>query len=447
MHVRLSSGSLILMALCLAGCGSDDSDSKGGPSGTGGSGTGGSGTGGSGTGGSGTGGGGTGGSGTGGSATGGNGGGGAQQIGADDIQYLGSFEVPGKDSTTGDESSLTYGGNALGYNPINDSLYYGGHDWYQKLAEVSIPSNFSQTATVLQDLADVTDGKLGQVDEGNIKLAGTLVYDGKLIVAASAYYDADANQQKSHFSSGLDLSAANDAQGPFAVSGEANTRSKAGYMTPIPSGWQSAFAGPALTGNCCQSIISASSAGPAATVFDPATVGSADPIAGTTVLFYELDNPTTGAGTDENGIYKQSDTIVGIAFPEGSSSVLFIGRHGKGEYCYGPGTDDQSLHGTPDGEGNVWCYDPAGSSKGTHAYPYVHQIWAYEAADLVEVKEGTREPWDVTPYAIFELTDMDSGGGASAVGAAFDPASGRWFFTEAYGDNPRVHVYQIGPTN
>jgi hypothetical protein len=218
-------------------------------------------------------------------------------------------------------------------------------------------------------------------------------------------------------------------------------------MTPIPSAWQSAFGGPALTGNCCQSIISASSAGPAATVFDPATVGAADPIAGSTVLFYELDNPTTGSGTEQNGVYMQSDQVVGIAFPEGSSSVLFIGRHGTGEYCYGPGTDDQSLHGTPDGEGNTWCYDPAASSKGTHAYPYRHQIWAYEAADLVEVKAGTREPWDVTPYAIFELDDMDSGGGASAVGAAFDPASGRWFFTESYGENPRVHVYQIGAAN
>lgn len=385
--------------------------------------------------------------GSGGSSTGGNGGGGAKQIGADDITYLGSFDVPNKDSSSGDESSLGYGGNALGYNPANDSLFFGGHDWYQKLAEISIPSNFSQTAQVLQDLEDVTDGQLGDVDDGTIKLTGTLVYEGKLVIAASAYYDADANQTKSHFSSGLDLAVGNDAKGPFAVTGQANARSKAGYMTQIPADWQSAFGGPALTGNCCQSIISASSTGPSATVFDPTTVGVADPIAGATVLFYPLDNPTTGSGTEENGIFKQSDQVVGIAFPQGSSSVLFIGSHGKGEYCYGPGTDDQSLHGTPDGEGNVWCYDPVGSSKGTHAYPYVHQIWAYEAADLIAVKDGTKEPWEPKPYAIFELTDIDDNGGATATGATFDPATGRMFFTEHYGENPKVHVFQITVSN
>lgn len=450
MTCRLSSVSLVALAFGLAACGGDDSGGKDGP-GTGGSGATGSGgassggSGGSGTGGSA--GSGTGGGGTGGSTTGGNGGGGAKQIGADDISYLGSFDVPNTDSTSGEENSFGYGGTALGYNPANDSLYFGGHDWYQKLGEISIPSSFSQTATVLQDLADVTDGKLSDIDEGNIKLTGTLVYDEKLVVAASAYYDADANQAKSHFSSGLDLSVGNDAKGPFAVTGQANTRSKAGYMTPIPADWQSAFGGPALTGNCCQSIISASSLGPSATVFDPSTVGVADPIAGSTVLFYPLDNPTTGDGTEQNGIFMQSDQVVGIAFPVGSSSVLFIGSHGKGEYCYGPGTEDQSLHGTPDGEGNVWCYDPVGSSKGTHAYPYVHQIWAYEAADLVAVKDGTKDAWDVKPYAIIELTDMDDNGGATSAGATFDPATGRMFFTERYGENPKVHVFQITVPN
>lgn len=451
MKRRLSSVSLLAFALGLAGCGGDisagKSSSAGGSGATGSGGTSSGGSDGSATGGSAgsSSGGSAGESGSAGSSTGSIGDGGGKQIGAEDITYLGSFAVPNGDSTSGEESSFAYGGNALGYNPANDSLYFGGHVWYQKLAEVSIPSNFSQSATVIQDLKDVTDGKLGTLDDdANVRLTGTLVYDGKLVVAASSYYDADASQTKSHFSSGLDLSAANDAKGPFSVTGKANTRSKAGYMTPIPADWQSAFGGPALTGNCCQHILSATSLGPSATVFDPDSVGVVDPIVGSTVLFYPLDNPTTGNGTLENGIFKRSDQVVGIAFPVGSSSVLFIGSHGKGDFCYGPGTDDPNQ---TTGDGYVYCYDPVNGGMGAHAYPYVNQIWAYSAADLVAVKDGTKETWDVKPYAIFELTDIDDTGHATAAGATFDPATGRMFFTESYGENPKVHVFQIAVPN
>jgi hypothetical protein len=108
-------------------------------------------------------------------------------------------------------------------------------------------------------------------------------------------------------------------------------------------------------------------------VFDPSEIGVvAGPAAGHTVLFYPLDNPTTGNGIVANDIFMQSDVVAGVAFPPGTRSVLFIGTHGKGEYCYGPGTTDPSLHGQPDGEGNVWCYDLVSSSK--HARIPVHQV-------------------------------------------------------------------------
>jgi len=148
-------------------------------------------------------------------------------------------------------------------------------------------------------------------------------------------------------------------------------------------------------------------------------------------------------GTAPNAIFIQSDAVVGIAFPKGTRSVLFIGTHGQGEYCYGPGTEDQQKHGMPDGEGNVYCYDLVSSSKGTHAYPYVHQVWAYDAEDLLAVKAGQKQSWEVVPYATFQLDGINKDGGASIAGAAFDPATGRLFVTERYGDNPRVHVFQI----
>lgn len=362
------------------------------------------------------------------------------------ISYVGAFRVPNQDGSGNTNNSFGYGGHALGYSAANNSLFYGGHDWYQKLAEIAIPTTISLTsaAGVLQPLRDPTDGRAGQVDDGTVKLGGTLVYNGRLIVTAYSYYDADGNQSMSHFASTMNLASGADARGPYPVSGVANARAKAGYMTEIPNEWRALFGGPALTGQCCLSIISATSAGPSATVFDPDDVGAKSPVPGTTVLFYPLGNATTRDGTFKNDIFVQSDVVAGVAFPRATRSVLFIGRHGQGAYCYGPGTDDQSLAGKPSGNGlDNWCYDPSSSSKGTHAFPYVHQIWAYDATDLIAVKDGERQAWDVRPYAVWRLNEMDSSGSAGIRGAAFDPAGGRLFVTEEYGENPVVHVYRI----
>jgi hypothetical protein len=108
--------------------------------------------------------------------------------------------------------------------------------------------------------------------------------------------------------------------------------------------------------------------------------------------------------------------------------VLFFGRQGTGPYCYGTGDE---------------CNDPVDGSKGTHAYPYRHQVWAYDANDLLSVKEGQRQPWEIQPYAIWALSEMNNDGSAGITGMVFDPASKRIYITENYGDEPAVHVYQI----
>jgi hypothetical protein len=49
----------------------------------------------------------------------------------------------------------------------------------------------------------------------------------------------------------------------------------------------------------------------------------------------------------------------------------------------------------------------------------------------------------VLPYGIWRLDEMDDAGSATIAGAAFDPATGRVYITESYGETPVVHVYQI----
>jgi hypothetical protein len=81
-------------------------------------------------------------------------------------------------------------------------------------------------------------------------------------------------------------------------------------------------------------------------------------------------------------------TVRGVVFPAGTNTVLFFGTQGTGPFCYGEGTDDPSLDGTPTRDGTTWCYDPDVSYKGTHGYPYVPEVWAYDAKRPVRGPHG-----------------------------------------------------------
>jgi hypothetical protein len=298
------------------------------------------------------------------------------------------------------------------------------------LAEISIPNatvDFSETAQVLQPLTDVTEGTLSQIDptdDTGIFLGGNLVYNGRLITSAYTFYDADASQTVSHgVSSNLNLADTNNFDGWYGFEAAANPRSFAGYMGLIPPEWQSALGGPALTGQGGLSILSASSFGPALTVFEPDDVGTQNPLPGTTVTFYPEGNPLPDAQ------FNWATNFSGIAFPSGTRSVLVFGRHGE-NFCYGTGSD---------------CNDPCSPYQGAHAYPYYFRVWAYDALDFLDVINGTQQPWEVQPYAFWTLSEIDNSGCAAVNfgGGTYDLATGRFFITEEFEEEPAVHVYQI----
>jgi hypothetical protein len=318
-----------------------------------------------------------------------------------------------------------------------------GHAWSPgAVAQVEIPSALVKSkdwarlplARLLQPFSDVTDGKLGSLG-GSAFVYGMLPYNGRLIIGAAIYYDGACVQENTHGASSLDLSLPMDFQGFYPMSAMANPRSLGGYMTTIPIEWRGLFGGPALTGNCGLSIISCSSAGPAASVFDPDDVAARNPVPATTILFYPLDHPLAPE-TTRNPLFNLATHFAGIAFPPHSRSILFVGRHGTGPYCYGTG-------GASGGD----CHDPADSSKGTHAYPYQHQVWAYDANALLQVRTGQKPPWDPLPYDVWSLDELDTSGEADFVSAAFDPATSRLYLTQSYGEEPRVDVYELHVPN
>ncbi len=389
-----------------------------------------------------------------------------------DLEYLGAFRVPQEDYGSPMYSGFNYGGTALAYNPKRNSLFLVGHAWHQLTAEITIPRIVKsskledlKTAVVLQPFADITEGhrsEIGKggaaVDTGGELLGGLMVWNGKLLGTVFGYYDTANAVRLSHFTSELDLSATGDFEGMYRVGKTPAVPNPAfidGYMTEIPPEWKSRFGGPALTGNCCLSIISRTSLGPAASVFDPDDLGSKDPVPARPVVGYPMDHPTLGSYGDQRSdvLYNGSMAIHGMVFPQGSRSVLFFGRRGKGTFCYGEGVNDPALNNThcdPAYPEVLCCYDPTNSSKGGHAYPYVYTVLAYDARDLLSVKRGQKKTWQIKPYGVWELDFPFAADDADILGAAYDPASQRIYISEAGGDRPGccgylplIHVYHV----
>jgi hypothetical protein len=355
----------------------------------------------------------------------------------EDLAYQGYFRLP---SGSGTEQSFEYGGTALAYYAAHGSLLLVGHDWHQRVAEISIPTvanvpslGSAPTATLRQSFVDLLEGRIGSIGSGTAKIGGLLVSRDSLTISAYLYYDGNGSQVLSHFRSSLDLSRAGDLQGPFQL-GTAGAGFVSGYMTSIPPEWQAPLGGTALTGQCCIPVISRTSYGPAVSVFSPEDVAAGKPVPATPLVGYPESHPTLGAWEKQNPYFNMTTEVVGVVFPAGTRSVLFFGRYGLGAPCYGTG-------GASGGE----CVDPADSNKGNHGYPYTYRIWAYDAVELMAVKNRQKKPWEVRPYQAWNFELPNAAAQRRLAGVAYDPATRRLFVSASYGDGgqPLIHVFTL----
>ena len=353
------------------------------------------------------------------------------------FSYLGAFKLPptklGSTYGFGAAGTGGLGAYAVTYNPASNSLFIGGHPYEQKIAEIAIPVSLAgtPTATALTNLKDPLEGKLGSINpsDTNAKVLGSaLVYNGQLYVGAYSYYDGAGTQTKSEFVRPLNLNTTGQVIGPVKI-GNNYPGWVDKYASLIPSEWQALFEGPAFAGGSGGAINALQSWGPSATVFNPADVNaSLSNVAGTLVLGYPYGTPLASTSIG-NQYWSEADIVSGMAFIAGTRTVLYFGYHGLGDYCYGTG----GVNGD--------CYDPDNSSKGTHAYPYRSQVWAYDANDLIAVKNGQKQSHQVQPYAVWELDASFK----EIQGVGYDPVTQRLYVSQVYADNtqPLIRVYQI----
>lgn len=316
-----------------------------------------------------------------------------------DLTYLGGFRLP--NTSAGD--SFSFGGNLMAYNPARNSLFI--NSLAGKVAEVAIPAPVSTAdvnampfASYLQPFFDPTEGHFHELETSEAKLAGLLVEGDRLYGTGSVYYDANNSQVLSHFSHSTNL-AQSSFIGMSQVWETGKTGYVAGYLAEIPAEWRAVLGGSALTGQCCIPIVTRTSFGPAAFAFNPSTIGYNSAISANPLLYYTETHATLGPWNGANAVYGATTKMGGVAVVAGTRTALFIGRNGFGTFCYGHGVDDPALAGKVAADGEINCYDPTYAAKSQHAYPYRYQIWAYDLADFAAVKAGTKQPWEVVPYA------------------------------------------------
>ncbi|WP_435011877.1 Ig-like domain-containing protein (plasmid) [Tundrisphaera lichenicola] len=366
------------------------------------------------------------------------------------LEYVGAFRVPTQQSGA---SSFQYGGSALAYNPANNSLFAVGNPQDQAVAEIAIPNSIVNStnlgnlavASVLQPFVKVLP-KLPinppEMSQGGMEaIGGLMVVNGQLVGTAFNTYDGTGSVMDSHFKlDSLNLSTAR-ASGLYQV-GNLGGGFVGGYMTQIPTEWQSTLGSSYLTGQAALSIISRSSYGPSAFGFDPNTLGSGVNPA-IPYVYYDQYHQTLGTYDSNpptlfNATVGGSDvTSLNAVFVPQTRSVLFFGSIGTGNYYYGEAAD---------------ANDPNRPYKGVHSVGgnYTFQVWAYDALDFAAVKNGQKNPWDLKPYTTWQLNFPQPDGQKVLGGVAFDASTGRFYLSEMkadtsdlYANTPLIQVLQL----
>ncbi len=402
-----------------------------------------------------------------------------------DFTYVGAFKLPsgtlGSLKDTFDYTNGYVAGNVYADPARGKSLFIKGElsalqvSTTASVAQVVIPSSIKDpnsvgvagltTATLAQGFSDPSNGIASQIKGAAGNGYGSLVvYGGKLIGTETAAYDANCAQSSSAWVSSLDFSKSSQATGGYKFSESISPRYiGGGFMTVVPSEWRTALGGPVVSGNGPASIVSCGPAGPSLHVIDgdtlvgqPAatTVISASPLVyyedgiHSTLGLWNSNRPNqvvngqtvpsiTVTDPHSRGSYSfayedNAMRIEGVLFADGTRSVLFFGRKGMGPYCYGVGSD---------------CGDQdSPTGKGDHSYPYTEFVWAYDVNDLIAVKQGVKQPWNVFPYAGWAFKVFGDSDGGQGVGVSWDASTRTAYMTVAFTNDaaPLVHAFKVG---
>jgi hypothetical protein len=389
-----------------------------------------------------------------------------------DLVYQGAFAYPSGDA-------WAYSGHALAYYPAGDpagpadgypgSLYAAGNasDEFDLVGEIAIPEPVVSglfddlpQASVLQSLTDITQGR-----RDNCTYADGCLYrdvDGlaylpnvdKVAWNLRDWYNTAGHDQDSLGWSNVGLTG---ARGVWHIGerpsddGVFHNAKACNYLFRAPESFADGNLDGKwlIAGNHREAGALGGSQGPTLYALAPWEDGN-PPSAGRNLdalalLYYreiyecvwkgeEDINEDPDPGVCDFPGYRAMDNWGGGAWVQTPyrTGILILGRKGLGDNCYG--------------STEVCGEDPCAPSTGYHAYPYEPQILFYDPEELTQVLAGTREPWEVLPYAIHTVEEVFDSECALLGAAAHDPARGLIYATEQeagpWGETA-VHVWRV----
>jgi len=369
-----------------------------------------------------------------------------------DINYAGAFRLDGNQHGATAFDQLSYQEKVIiaMNNTTGNLLVTGsGESNTKNFGEFEIPTlSTSTTLTDLnigastQDFVNVIDQlplNTADPDDGNgITLYGMLEKGGKIIFNYARYYDT-YNGGTSPETVGVVSDSTDLANSTITGAYEYDVSNRAcGWMSEIPAEWQVALGGETITGfssGASRGILGRLSVGPSAFVIDTDDLLAPIPANGTVVSTTTLldfpypngmgiTNPANittelwEAGRIWNNI---SETNYGFIVP-GTSTYMCLGFDGG--FTSGIG---YKLHNN-----NYGDYDAITPTD------YRNTYYLFNVNDMVRVKNGELNSYDMLPYASGTFSSPIFGEGSNdrrISGATYDAATGRLYLAVTNGDD------------
>jgi hypothetical protein len=342
------------------------------------------------------------------------------------------------DWSDGAGGNLSYGGGAVGVSEDGNYLYISCVQDNSGIAKLAIPSGGGM-ARVVAPCTGPNGAEIAKIhpDPSAFRpmLGGVLEMNGRMTVTGYISYDANGGTTASHWG-GPNLAS---LSGPFK--GTVAPGMVKSQMAPIPAEWRALLGGPALSSAGYTSIISRASYGASVSVFDPATVtGNNFPMTMLLGCPHSVPKCIT-YGTPTSNDYNGSELSGGFFIVPGTRTLAVIERESSGPTCYGYATRTASLHGQPYLDA-VYCYslsDPI-DTKGPKGYPYRLVAKLYDLNELVAVKQGLKNPWDIRQYATVDMPG--SSPKEFITSGAYNPVRGEFYLLRGIGGGvSTVYVY------
>jgi hypothetical protein len=343
---------------------------------------------------------------------------------AGDMAHLGSFTLPAFDRAG---RPIEYGGYSLGLSADGTELYFSCNG-SGRMARVKVPTVLDgRQATIVEDCTGPPN--LGAIDptaQNGLSLGGVTWFGGTFFAAAHSYYDADKNAVASVWSGASWASLV----GPVRAHPTLHPNWHGGAFVVVPSEWRALIGAPLAISTSSLSIITTTSFGPSFSPFDPATMKAADPLIG-----YDETHPL-GPPQTANQLWNRASRGFGAFWPSGTGAILYAYANAPKDYWYGPSPSPAGL------------VDPLNYYQGEHTSCPTHQVAAYRATDLLEVKAGRKQMWELRPYATWTLSDIAPACRQGQLSMVGDPAANRVYLGHWPGAGvpgvQTVHVYQVG---